>query len=122
MFSTLAARVPGAVVLDLFAGSGALGIEALSRGAASATFVERDRAVADVLRANLAALDLAAHVYVAAADRFVAGLAHARPEAPFDLVLCDPPYHIRAGVTARGPGPRWARCRWCDHGRRTRQA
>jgi pantetheine-phosphate adenylyltransferase len=100
MFSTLAARVPGAVVLDLFAGSGALGIEALSRGAASATFVERDRAVADVLRANLAALDLAAHVYVAAADRFVAGLAHARPEAPFDLVLCDPPYHMATSELA----------------------
>jgi 16S rRNA (guanine966-N2)-methyltransferase len=53
LFSTLGDRVAGAHVLDLYAGSGALGIEALSRGAASATFIERDRATAAVLRANL---------------------------------------------------------------------
>jgi len=92
LFSTLGGRVAGASVLDLFAGSGALGIEALSRGAKHATFVERDRAVARVLRTNLEALGLVAEVRVVAAARYVEGLA-AAPGAPvFDLVLCDPPY------------------------------
>jgi 16S rRNA (guanine966-N2)-methyltransferase len=100
LFSTLGARVVDAVVLDLFAGSGALGIEALSRGARAATFVERDRAVARVLRANLATLDLVADVRVADAARFVGELSHTPAENPFDLVLCDPPYRIASGHVA----------------------
>jgi 16S rRNA (guanine966-N2)-methyltransferase len=92
LFSTLGGRVVGATVLDLYAGTGALGIEALSRGAEHATFVERDRAVARVLRGNLEALGLVADVRVVAAARFVDELAD-EPDAPvFDLVLCDPPY------------------------------
>jgi 16S rRNA (guanine966-N2)-methyltransferase len=93
LFSTLGDRVAGASVLDLYAGTGALGIEALSRGAASATFVERDRRVAAVLRRNLADLGLDAEVHLAPVSRWVDALA---PGRGFDLVLCDPPY--AAGV------------------------
>jgi 16S rRNA (guanine966-N2)-methyltransferase len=85
----------GAEVLDLFAGSGALGIEALSRGAARADFVERAPVAARVLRANLAALDLGpevAAVRVRDARRFLAEAASARHH--YDLVLLDPPYRL----------------------------
>jgi len=84
--------VDEATVLDLFAGSGALGIEALSRGADRATFVERDRRALQALRANLAATDLddRAEVVAGDADRFVDdALAAGRW---FDLALLDPPY------------------------------
>jgi 16S rRNA (guanine966-N2)-methyltransferase len=81
--------VDGARVLDLFAGSGALGIEALSRGADHATFVERDRAALEAIRANLATtgLDGLATVVPADATAFIAS----QPE-PYDLALLDPPY------------------------------
>jgi 16S rRNA (guanine966-N2)-methyltransferase len=100
LFSTLGARVVDAVVLDLFAGSGALGIEALSRGARTVTFVERDRATARVLRDNLATLDLEADVRVTDAARFVGELPAATPSGPFDLVLCDPPYRVASAHVA----------------------
>ena len=83
----------GARVLDLFAGSGALAIEALSRGAAAATLVERDTRAVEVIRANLAALGLGddeAHV-VQAPARVALRDASARGDA-YDLVLLDPPY------------------------------
>jgi 16S rRNA (guanine966-N2)-methyltransferase len=85
--------VVGARVLDLFAGSGALGIEALSRGATSATFVDRDRAAVRAIEANLAACDLAdrAEVVAMPVDRFLAG-AGRRPGLAWDLALVDPPY------------------------------
>ncbi len=89
LFGMLGARVEGACVLDLYAGSGALGIEALSRGAAAATFVERDPRALAALRANLAAAGLQvpeATVLVADVMRF------APPPAGFDLVLADPPF------------------------------
>ncbi len=81
--------VRGAVVLDLFAGSGALGIEALSRGAARATFVDDDPAALRSVRANLAATGLARSATVVAADgrRWSAATAE-----HFDLALADPPY------------------------------
>ena len=78
----------GAVVADLFAGSGALGIEALSRGAASAVLVERSPAAISVIRANLGSLGLAGLAEVVRAD-VVGWLAEARH---FDLALVDPPY------------------------------
>ncbi len=88
LFNWLMGRVPGARVLDLFAGSGALGIEALSRGAAHAVFVERDPQVARGLQAVLAALDAQrAEVQCTDALRFLAG-----PARPFDLVFLDPPF------------------------------
>lgn len=84
--------IEGARVLDLYAGTGALGIEALSRGAAEAVFVERAPAVAAVLRSNLETTGLAdrAAVMVTDADTALAGLA--REGRRFDLALADPPY------------------------------
>lgn len=86
--------VAGAVVLDLFAGSGALGIEALSRGAAHATFVDSDPKALDAVRGNLRRCDLDDRAEVIRSDAF-AHLARVRDEssggAP-TLVFCDPPY------------------------------
>ena len=86
--------IGGARVLDLFAGTGALGIEALSRGAAEAVFVERDQAVAEVLRNNLEVTHLAdaATVMVADVDAALSALARRR----FDVALVDPPYAFDA--------------------------
>jgi 16S rRNA (guanine966-N2)-methyltransferase len=79
----------GAVVLDLYAGSGALGLEALSRGAAEVVFVESAPRVLPVLKANLAAVGLpGGRVLAGSVPTVVAGAAPAR----FDLVLADPPY------------------------------
>jgi 16S rRNA (guanine966-N2)-methyltransferase len=99
LFSILGPRVEGARVLDLFAGSGALGIEALSRGAASATFVESSPAAVRVLRANLDALGEDAEVVRADALRWLHGAARAARQ--YDLVLLDPPYRRGAAL---GPG------------------
>lgn len=89
-FSILGERLIGATVLDLFAGSGALGLEALSRGAAHADFVERRPAALAALRGNIAALDLAAAttVYKKDALQFAASL----PAGSYDVVFADPPY------------------------------
>ena len=85
--------VDGADVLDLFAGSGAMGLEALSRGAASATFVESDRAAAETILRNLDKLGLeGAHVYREDAGRRLASDAAAGRR--YDLVLIDPPYRM----------------------------
>ncbi len=88
--------IEGARVLDLYAGTGALGIEALSRGAAEAVFVESDPSVAAVLRSNLETTGLAdrAAVMVIDADTALAGLA--REGRRFDLALIDPPYAFDA--------------------------
>ena len=96
LFAILGERVPDARVLDLYAGSGAIGIEALSRGAASADFVERGRPPLDALRANLAATRLEgdARVHAVDVDRFLAEGGGAR----WDLVFLDPPYELRAIV------------------------
>jgi 16S rRNA (guanine966-N2)-methyltransferase len=80
----------GARVLDLFAGSGALGIEALSRGAAHATFAERSAPALAALRANLAALGLEARATVRAGD----AIAALRAPGTYDLVFLDPPYAV----------------------------
>ena len=89
LFSILQPRLRGAVVCDLYAGSGALGIEALSRGAASVTFVESDRRALEAIRANLDATGLAAAADVRRAHlpQAVAVLV-----GPYDIVLADPPY------------------------------
>jgi 16S rRNA (guanine966-N2)-methyltransferase len=79
--------VDGADVLDLFAGSGALGLEALSRGAASATFVESDREACRTINANLDKLRFRGTVLCQDAGR-----ALQRERRRYDLVLCDPPY------------------------------
>jgi len=95
LFGILGERVPGARVLDLYAGSGALGIEALSRGAAHASFVERGREALAAIRHNLERTGLSGAASVHGGDvmRFLGGAA---PEAPFDLAFLDPPYAERA--------------------------
>jgi 16S rRNA (guanine966-N2)-methyltransferase len=87
--------VDGMEVLDLFAGSGAMGLEALSRGAASATFVESDGAAARMIDRNLEKLGFEARVYVDDAARRLATEAAAGRR--YDLVLIDPPYRMLAG-------------------------
>jgi 16S rRNA (guanine966-N2)-methyltransferase len=82
----------GARVLDLYAGSGALGIEAISRGAAEATFVERESQTLEVLRANLAALGIDSIASVAPGDVPAVIRRLGRAKERFDLVLIDPPY------------------------------
>lgn len=83
--------VDGATVLDLFAGSGALGLEALSRGAATCVFVESDRDTCRTINANLDKLEL--HATVLCQDAFRAVLQETRT---YDLILCDPPYDVDA--------------------------
>ena len=89
-FSILGADVAGARVLDLFAGSGALGLEAISRGAAHAEFVELNGASLAALKANIAALDVAGRTTVHRGDalRFAGRLS----AGAFDVALADPPY------------------------------
>jgi 16S rRNA (guanine966-N2)-methyltransferase len=92
LFAILGERVLGARVLDLYAGSGALGIEALSRGAAEVTFVDSAPAAVRAIRANLEALGAEADVRRADAHRF---LRSASGEGRhYDLVFLDPPYRL----------------------------
>jgi len=97
LFSMLTSRIgsfEGLAVADLFAGSGALGIEALSRGAGSCLFVEQDRAALDALKANLARLGARGDV------RATSVLALGPAAAPLDVVMMDPPYGTGAGAVA----------------------
>jgi 16S rRNA (guanine966-N2)-methyltransferase len=96
LFSMLG-DVEGARVLDLYAGSGALGIEALSRGAAAAVFVEREPRAAAAIEANLEAVGVQAEV----SRRDVLAFVAAPPRTTFDLVFCDPPYD--SGPRIAGP-------------------
>ena len=92
MFNMLGDHVVDAVVLDLFAGSGALGIEALSRGARAVTFVERSQACVSILRQNLDALGYADRTRIVRGE--VAGWLRNHPDdvAAASLILLDPPY------------------------------
>jgi 16S rRNA (guanine966-N2)-methyltransferase len=96
LFNIVTARLDltGLAVLDLYAGSGALGLEALSRGAASALFVESDRRAAAVIERNIATLGLPGAILRRGrvADTLAAGAT-----GPVDLVLADPPYDVDAG-------------------------
>lgn len=97
LFSTVESMLGplhGTRALDLYAGSGALGLEALSRGAGHVLLVEQDRAAAQVIRSNVDAVGLpGAVVSVQSAVRALA----AAPAAPYDLVLLDPPYALGDG-------------------------
>ncbi len=96
VFNMLAARMDfdGLRVLDLYAGSGALGLEALSRGASSVLLVDNDRRAAEVIARNIATVGLpGAAVRRGAVAAVLAGAAG----EPFDLVLADPPYEVRTG-------------------------
>ncbi len=90
LFSILGS-VDGARVLDLYAGSGALGIEALSRGAGSAVFVDRDARAVGAIRQNLEAVGASGGIRRRDALAYL-GSAAVREDGPFDLVLIDPPY------------------------------
>ncbi len=97
LFSMLVSRLgsfEGLRVADMFAGSGALGFEALSRGAAHCTFVENEGAALDALKANAA--KLGANVEIRAQSVMALGVA----TQPFDVILMDPPYGTGAGVVA----------------------
>lgn len=99
LFSMLNSRLgslEGLSVVDLFAGSGALGLEALSRGAEFCLFVEQDRHALDAIKANIAALDARTRTSVTAGSVMTLGPA----KVPHDLVLLDPPYASGAGEVA----------------------
>lgn len=96
IFSSLGDRVLDARVLDLYAGSGSLGLEALSRGAASVTFVESGRAVLGTLRENIGLVDLGGTVVESDVEAFMEGAA-----GRFDLVFVDPPYALAASSVER---------------------
>ena len=85
LFNMIAGDLPGAVVLDAYAGSGALGIEALSRGASRVVFVEKDYGAAKVIKENLESLGISGEVLVDNAKTFAT-------DEKFDLILVDPPY------------------------------
>jgi 16S rRNA (guanine966-N2)-methyltransferase len=90
--SILGSEIVGARVLDLFAGSGALGLEALSRGASAATFVDDDPKAIAAVKANLETLKAVAEVRRGDALRFLTGAS--RTGAQYDLVFLDPPYRL----------------------------
>jgi 16S rRNA (guanine966-N2)-methyltransferase len=101
LFSMLG-PIEGALVLDLFAGTGALGIEALSRGAGSAVFVERDRAALTALRENLRTLSLTPpEVEVRGGDALAATERAFAAGERYDLVFLDPPYALAATLAPK---------------------
>ena len=98
VFSMIGPQIAGTRVLDLFAGSGALGLECLSRGATSADLVDQNRQACEAIRANLAKTRLnGAHVRQADAFRTLSDLA--RSGVTFDFVFADPPYTLRSTDT-----------------------
>ncbi len=110
LFSSLATHVDldGSRVLDLFAGTGAVGLEALSRGASAAVLVEKSRTALDVLRRNVDTVGLPGATVVASpVARYLSG----RSERPFDVVFADPPYGVEndeiLGILARLATPDW---------------
>jgi 16S rRNA (guanine966-N2)-methyltransferase len=101
LFNILADAVNGARVLDGYAGTGAIGIEALSRGAAHVTFVERDRRAIQLIEANLASLaGLKARTAAARRDVIIRTGFAALDGAPFDVIVLDPPYAPGAAAEA----------------------
>ncbi len=100
LFDLLGARVEGSEVLDLFAGSGALGLEALSRGGVQTVLVESSAAACRIIRKNIERLGLSDRAEVFARDYAVALKKLGRDDRRFDLVLADPPY---AALTAFPP-------------------
>jgi 16S rRNA (guanine966-N2)-methyltransferase len=99
IFSSLAERVPDARVLDLYAGTGSFGIEALSRGAASATFVEQEREAVQCIRDNLLHCKLTGEVRQEDALVFL----KKPPEKKFNLIFADPPYDKHPGALNKDP-------------------
>ncbi|NTW27912.1 MAG: 16S rRNA (guanine(966)-N(2))-methyltransferase RsmD [Coriobacteriia bacterium] len=104
VFSALTSRLgpglAGGAVLDAFAGSGALGLEALSRGCASATFVELDSAAVMTVRSNVTVLGVGTRACIVAGDAIGLATRNAIPGGPFTLLLLDPPYRLGQEVVA----------------------
>ena len=116
VFSSLGAGVSGTRVLDLYAGTGAMAIEALSRGAEHATLVERNRAALGAIRDNLARARLGGTAEIVPSDAFAFVTRDDSPLEAFDLVFADPPYAMDqdeldglvAGIGSAGlSGPVW---------------
>jgi len=99
LFSSLGGAVAGSRVLDLYAGTGSLGLEALSRGAADAVFVERGRAALAALRENVAAVGLGGEVVAGDVEAYLE-----RAAGRFDLVFVDPPYALPLASVERDLG------------------
>jgi 16S rRNA (guanine966-N2)-methyltransferase len=100
LFSSLGGSTVGARVLDLYAGTGALGLEALSRGAVSVTFVDHGRPATDAIRDNLARTRLEpAEVVTADVERYLGRIG--RAGAPADLIFLDPPYELEGQALDR---------------------
>ena len=91
LFNMIAEDIPGCLFLDLFAGSGQIGIEALSRGADHAVFVERNRQTANIILQNLQRTHLKEKARVICQDA-VSALKQMHPERPFSVIFMDPPY------------------------------
>jgi 16S rRNA (guanine(966)-N(2))-methyltransferase RsmD len=89
LFNILGDRIDNAVFLDLFAGAGGIGIEALSRGAARVTFVDASRDSLQTIKRNIEAMDFSDHaeVVLAKAEAFLK-----KPTGPYDIIFLDPPY------------------------------
>lgn len=99
LFDVLSSRLPGTRVLDLYAGSGSLGLEALSRGAESAVFVERGRPACEAIRKNIRELGVGGRAEILSKDVWSALSKLVHREEHFDLVFADPPY--RSGESDR---------------------
>ncbi len=95
LFNILAPRIDGARVLDGYAGTGAVGLEALSRGAAHVTFVDRDRRAVRLIAENLGACGIGADYTIHTGD-LVAALRCRAVAGPFDVIWLDPPYDLAA--------------------------
>jgi 16S rRNA (guanine966-N2)-methyltransferase len=98
-----AGRLDDAVVLDVFSGTGSMGIECLSRGADHVTFVERDRVALDRLQKNLQAIDAAGRARVLGSDALAAGMLNQLRRSDHTLIFLDPPYRM---ITDAGPARR----------------
>ena len=115
LVSLLGAELGGGAALDAFAGSGALGIEALSRGCSTATFVEEDRAAVRALKGNLESLGAQGRSRVVEGDVLSLAQRCAVPGGPFSLLLLDPPYRL-AWCDIEGLTSALVRCGLLDDG------
>ncbi len=124
IFSILAARynthgmLPALHVADLFAGSGSMGFEAVSRGAARCSFIERKGPALSALRENIKTLDAAATCVITKADAWTMPLTTPRPDVPYGIIFVDPPYADARDASRSGRVPRLLadlfRAKWAD--------
>ncbi len=101
LFNVLRPGLEGASVLDLFSGTGSIGLEALSRGAATATFFERHKPALDILRQNIILLDVEAQTAVFTIDLLKLRAFPDTPFAPYDIIFADPPFAFQDPGTER---------------------